>query len=43
MIYLKDSLDKKYEIKSEFDKVIGNTENAFNKVKFNFNNSFSAC
>jgi len=27
-----DNLDKNYEIKGEFDRVINNTENAFNKV-----------
>ena len=27
-----DSLDKKYEMKNEFDKVISNTESAFFKV-----------
>lgn len=30
---LNDSLDKKYEVKSEFDKVIQNTEGAFLKVR----------
>lgn len=29
---IEESLDRKYEIKNEFDKVIGNTENAFSKV-----------
>lgn len=29
-----ESLEKKYEIKNEFDKVIGNTENAFVKVLY---------
>jgi hypothetical protein len=27
-----ENLDKKYEIKEDFDKIIGNTENAFMKV-----------
>lgn len=32
---LNESIDKKYEIKNEFDKVISNTEGAFIKVKYN--------
>ena len=32
LLHILESLDKKYEIKNDFDRVINNTEGAFLKV-----------